>query len=131
MRFRGAFGLPVWLACVVAVVVAFVCARAATQVGGWSTPTSGEPGASGVSEERFRLAQNTSEDGEDGSSEDQYGDQYATDRDEDGELMEAGGPTEGPVPAMRDGSCPDEFPVGTAGEDDELLCYAEQARGGS
>lgn len=36
------------------------------------------------------------------------------DRDE-GELMRAGGPSEGPVPAMPGGGCPEEFPVKKAG----------------
>ena len=32
-----------------------------------------------------------------------------------GDLMEAGGPEEGPVPTMPDGGCPVEYPVGKAG----------------
>lgn len=35
-------------------------------------------------------------------------DQYASDK---GSLLEAGGPSEGPVPVMPDGKCPAEFPL--------------------
>jgi hypothetical protein len=42
-----------------------------------------------------------------------------TDEDEDrGELLRAGGPEEGPVPAMPDGECPPEFPTKQGG-----ACY--------
>ncbi len=36
-----------------------------------------------------------------------------------GQLMNAGGPTDGPLPIMPDGSCPIEFPVERDG-----ACYA-------
>lgn len=36
-----------------------------------------------------------------------------------GALLNAGGPSAGPVPAMRDGECPEEFPIREGGG-----CYA-------
>ena len=40
-------------------------------------------------------------------------------RNQGGDLLEAGGPTAGPVPLMPDGGCPEEYPVERAG-----ACYA-------
>lgn len=67
--------------------------------------------------------------GQGGSEEDQYDEgQYddpidtsdpgATPDQYDDELMEAGGPEDGPVPAMPDGGCPGEFPTSRGG-----ACY--------
>jgi hypothetical protein len=44
-------------------------------------------------------------------------DQYQQDTGK-GQLMDAGGPSDGPVPLMPDGGCPPEFPVGGNG-----VCY--------
>jgi hypothetical protein len=44
-------------------------------------------------------------------------DQYQQDTGK-GRLMDAGGPSDGPVPLMPDGGCPPEFPVGRNG-----VCY--------
>jgi hypothetical protein len=49
----------------------------------------------------------------DDTPDDQYDDTQTTG--DGGELMEAGGPSAGPVPAMPDGGCPKEFPVARDG----------------
>ena len=47
-------------------------------------------------------------------------DQYASDNQYgSGTLMDAGGPEDGPMPLMPDGSCPEEFPTERGG-----ACYA-------
>ena len=55
------------------------------------------------------------------ASDAQYADAGATPTEDqyDGDLMNAGGPDAGPVPAMPDGACPVEFPILEAG-----ACYA-------
>jgi hypothetical protein len=49
------------------------------------------------------------------AAQDQYDDNAAQDQYQQdtgkGQLMDAGGPSSGPVPLMPDGSCPAEFPV--------------------
>jgi len=120
LRLREALGLPVWLVCLVALVALSMGARVALELGDGSGDASAasyvKPGAAldGQSppvEKELRLAQSATREDE------QYGDQYESDagdaatQGDRGELLEAGGPQEGPVPAMPDGSCPAEFPV--------------------
>ncbi|MGH3086199.1 MAG: hypothetical protein ACRDSJ_02625 [Rubrobacteraceae bacterium] len=87
--------------------------------------------SAGVADAR-EFAQSDQYDNDDTSAGSQYnsvsgGQRETTERtvveeqyDNKGSLLEAGGPSEGPVPLMPDGECPAEFPVNEGSG-----CYAE------
>jgi hypothetical protein len=124
--------MPVWLVYLVTSVVVVLAVRVAVEVVGGGGPGSAPVAGIGAGdpppvESVVTLAQNAAGD-------DQYEDQYEGSGEEDvpegedGELLEAGGPSEGPVPTMADGSCPAEFPVADSsgsGPSSQRFCYAE------